>query len=48
MDDERTVEGEVVPGIGGQVYELLGIDNQPVLTGYMPNLVKKAVLSSLS
>lgn len=48
MDDEKTVEGEVVPGIGGQVYELLGIDNQPVLTGYMPNLVKKAVLSSLS
>lgn len=42
-DDEKTSDGEVVPGIGGQIYELLGIDNQPVLTGYMPRLVSNAL-----
>lgn len=33
--------GEVIPGIGGQIYQLLGIGSQPVKIGYMPKLVKK-------
>ncbi|HEN9559535.1 hypothetical protein [Acinetobacter baumannii] len=33
--------GEVIPGIGGQVYELLGLEKQPVLTGYIPNVVQQ-------
>lgn len=44
QDANREVStGEVVPGIGGQIYQLLGIGNQPVHTGYMPDLVKKLV-----
>lgn len=39
IDDVRTKSGEVQPGIGGQVYELLGLGNQPALTGYIPNVV---------
>lgn len=33
--------GEVIPGIGGQVYELLGLVKQPALTNYMPKAVEK-------
>lgn len=33
--------GEVIPGIGGQIYKLLDIGVQPVQTGYIPSLVKK-------
>lgn len=33
--------GEVIPGIGGQIYKLLGIGDLPVKTGYMPKLVKE-------
>ena len=33
--------GEVIPGIGGQVYELLGLVKQPALTNYMPKVVEK-------
>lgn len=33
--------GEVIPGIGGQIYQLLGIGRQPVQTGYIPSLVRK-------
>ena len=43
MDDARSEDGEVIPGIGGQIYQLLGIGNQPVLTGYMPDLVKHSL-----
>jgi hypothetical protein len=32
--------GEVIPGIVGQVYELLGLVNQPALTSYMPKTVE--------
>lgn len=47
MDEERTTSGNVVPGIGGQVYQLLGMQDQPARIGYLPNLVKKrASLSS--
>lgn len=40
-DEERTEDGEVVPGIGGSVYHRLGLSNQPAKTGYMPNLVRQ-------
>lgn len=35
--------GEVLPGIGGQVYQLLGIGDQPVRTSYIPKMVMKLV-----
>lgn len=40
VDDCRTETGEVRPGIGGQVYQLLGLEDQPARTGFMPQLVK--------
>ena len=43
LDDERNQDGEVIPGIGGQIYQLLGLSSQPVLTGYIPNLVRNAI-----
>lgn len=46
QDKKReALTGEVIPGIGGEIYQLLGLGNQPVKTGYMPNLVKKLVLA---
>ncbi|MBT0731526.1 hypothetical protein [Rosenbergiella nectarea] len=33
--------GEVIPGIGGEVYGKLGLSNQPVKVGFIPNLVKE-------
>ncbi|KJH69609.1 hypothetical protein [Aliterella atlantica] len=39
-DDERTSEGEVLPGIGGDVYERLGFDGQEEKNKYIPELVK--------
>jgi hypothetical protein len=41
VDEDRTESGNVVPGIGGQVYQLLGMDDQPARTGYLPDLVKR-------
>lgn len=41
IDDERSKAGEVIPGIGGSVYQLLGLTDQPVLTAYMPQVVEK-------
>lgn len=40
---KETSTGEVIPGIGGQIYDLLGIGEQPVRIGYIPNLVKRLV-----
>lgn len=40
-DEERTEDGEVIPGIGGSVYHLLGLSNQPAKICYMPNLVRQ-------
>ncbi|MEL6940027.1 MAG: hypothetical protein AAFO84_12620 [Cyanobacteria bacterium J06598_1] len=39
-DDERSLEGEVIPGIGGMVYERLGFSGQEEKNKYVPNLVK--------
>lgn len=46
-DDVKNEEGEVIPGIGGQIYNLLGLDNQPALTGYMPKVIKEIAFKNL-
>ncbi|MGP4922536.1 hypothetical protein [Pseudomonas lundensis] len=40
-DGERTESGEVKPGIGGEVYPLLGLSDQPARLGFMPKLVQE-------
>lgn len=37
--DKQT--GEVIPGIGGQIYSLLGLTDQPARTGYIPKTIQK-------
>jgi hypothetical protein len=39
-DDERTHEGEVIPGIGGNVYLRLGFEGQSHKNEYIPEIVK--------
>lgn len=39
----RSTSGEVIPGIGGHVYQLLGLGDQPSRTGYMPTLISALV-----
>ncbi len=39
-DDERTSLGEVIPGIGGMVYERLGFQGQEEKNRYIPEIVK--------
>ena len=41
QDSVRDETGEVKPGIGGQIYQLLGMKDQPARTGFMPKLVKQ-------
>lgn len=45
IDEEKSPDGEVKPGIGGQIYELLGLKDQPARIGYIPRLVKSLVFS---
>jgi hypothetical protein len=40
-DTERTSEGEVIPGIGGNVYLRLGFKNQDDKNQYIPEIVKQ-------
>ena len=42
IDSKREKDGTVIPGIGGQIYPLLGLDDQPARMnpGYVPNFVK--------
>lgn len=40
QDSDRTPAGEVIPGIGGYVYERLGIQKQISENRYIPTLVK--------
>jgi hypothetical protein len=40
QDDERTPNGEVIPGIGGSVYSRLGFDDQDIKNQYIPKIVK--------
>lgn len=46
IDDERH-NGEVIPGIGGQVYQLLGLSDQPALTGYLPKVVEAQLFAGM-
>lgn len=39
-DDERTSKGEVIPGIGGNVYYRLGFEGQDSKNKYIPEVVK--------
>lgn len=39
-DDERTPDGEVIPGIGGNVYLRLGFEGQDNKNEYIPDIVK--------
>jgi hypothetical protein len=41
QDDERKPDGEIVPGIGGIVYERLGFDGQDGKNRYMPEIVNE-------
>lgn len=41
QDDERKSDGEVVPGIGGSVYELLGIGTSATKNTFVPELVRE-------
>ncbi|TWC18362.1 MULTISPECIES: hypothetical protein [unclassified Pseudomonas] len=41
VDSEKAEDGEITPGIGGQVYPLLGLKGQPARVSYMPNLVRE-------
>ncbi|NHC34311.1 hypothetical protein [Scytonema millei] len=39
-DDERTHEGEVIPGVGGNVYTRLGFEGQESKNQFIPEIVK--------
>ncbi len=39
-DSDRTAEGEVIPGIGGMIYDRLGFNGQPGKNEYVPKIVK--------
>lgn len=39
-DDQRTSEGEAVPGIGGMIYDRLGFADQEAKNKYVPDIVK--------
>lgn len=41
QDDERTEQGEVIPGIGGMVYDRLGFAGQSEKNSHTPTIVKK-------
>lgn len=40
-DNERTADGMVVPGIGGEIYQRLGFAGQEGKNNYTPSLVKE-------
>ncbi len=40
IDDDRSDEGEVIPGIGGDVYHRLGFNGQEEKNRYIPEIVK--------
>lgn len=39
--DSVRIDGEVKPGIDGEVYPLLGLEDQPARMGFMPKLVQE-------
>lgn len=40
QDDEKKADGTVIPGIGGSVYELLGIGTSETKNSFVPQLVQ--------
>jgi hypothetical protein len=38
--DRDQSTGDILPGIGGQIYQLLGMTDQPARVGYIPKLVR--------
>ncbi|QFT86674.1 hypothetical protein FIU88_17145 [Halomonas sp. THAF12] len=46
--DHQKAGREVYPGIGGQVYQLLGLKDQPAKTGYVPELIKRQFSSNVA
>ncbi|MBC7903692.1 MAG: hypothetical protein H7Y27_09720 [Gemmatimonadaceae bacterium] len=44
-DDERTIDGIVIPGVGGDIYKRLGFGDQDGKNKFTPALVKKRRLS---
>lgn len=45
-DSERKPDGEVVPGIGGQIYTRLGLKGKPHELNYMPQSVVSRLISA--
>jgi hypothetical protein len=45
-DSERKKDGEVIPGIGGQIYERLGLQGKPHELNYMPEFVVSRLTAS--
>ncbi|KPY57620.1 hypothetical protein [Pseudomonas amygdali] len=41
VKDSLKEEGVIVPGIGGEIYGLLGLADQPARMGFMPQLVRQ-------
>lgn len=41
VDNDKATDGEVIPGIGGQIYGLLGLKDQPARASFMPQLVRQ-------
>ena len=41
QDNKRKENGEVIPGIGGSVYERLGVGDSETKNNYIPEIVKK-------
>jgi hypothetical protein len=47
-DDERTEDGIVLPGIGGDVYERLGFEGQETKNRFIPKIVRERRALSLT
>jgi hypothetical protein len=47
IDNERLSSGEVVPGVGGEVYGRLGLGTKQTKNHFMPSLVKERYQSSV-
>ncbi|WP_396957053.1 hypothetical protein [Nitrosomonas sp.] len=41
IDDEKSNDGNITPGIGGDVYQLLGFGDQQTKNRYIPEIVKR-------
>lgn len=48
VDDEKQADGDLVPGIGGNVYQRLGFKDQNDKNKFIPKLVKERRESLIS